>query len=228
VDRLALATVAYQSTPPITPPAMEALRARDVHLIWARVMPWTKDGLARVEEQLNAALADDPRSPDVRRHRAAFFMFRKDFDAAKSDLDAALVEAPTDPRTLLALVSWHRQRVAGATRELEHDVVPVEIIERLAQSATTAPQLSAVASYHGTRGRIDEAMKFSTRALAADPLCWSCQAIHASLLLAQGRPGDALAACDRALAITPERVTVVHLVELRRRIEKARTTSPGR
>jgi len=224
VERPQLAIVAYRSAPPAAPPVAETMRARDVHLLWARVMPWTKDGLARVEEQLDAARAEDPRSTDVLRHRAAFLMFRGDLETAKADLDAALAEAPADPRTLHALLLWHRAR-AAASREAVRDEPPADIVGQLAQHAVTAPQLSEVAGYYGTHGRVDDAMRFSQRALAADPLCRTCQVRHAVLLFLGGHLAEAMAATDRALAITPERATAVDLVELRRKIQKAAATA---
>lgn len=205
-----------------SPPRERELGASEVHLLWARVLPWTPDNLPLAERMLEAAHAADAASLEVRLARARLFLQKKDLAAAKAQLDAALAGAPEDPRALFAHVIWEDQRRRAPGGSMPSPATPVDdaLRSRFARRATTAAQLDAVAWDHLRNGRVDEGLGFSARARRADPLCWSCQDTYAMLLLQQGKAREAMTASDRALALAPERGSVSELIEHRRLIEK--------
>ena len=207
-----------------TAPSERDLPARDVHLLWARVLPWSKNKLSRVRQELDAALSIDRQAPEVLLRSAMLAMRQKDFDLAKVELDAALAAAPNDPRTLFGQLLLHDVRAAAAGAPAPpDDAALATTVERLSRCATSASQLDALAWRRLERGRVDDALAFSERALRADPLCWGCQDTYAMILLQRGKVDEALAASDRALALAPERASISGLLDHRRRIEKART-----
>jgi tetratricopeptide (TPR) repeat protein len=146
---------------------------------------------------------------------------REDFDRAAADVARALAARPDDPRVLFAevLVRGDRSRRGGAPAERE----AVEAaIERLSRVAVSAAQLNQVAWERLRKERLDEGLALSTRAIGADPLCWSCLDTHAMLLLRQGKLDEAARAMERALSAAPEGLTVTGMLEHRRLIEQRR------
>lgn len=225
-QRLQTAVSAYPGLPPATAgPTARVMSVADVHLLWARLLPWDKDGLPRVRKELDAAVAADPTSPEVRLRTAKYLFVEKDLAGAKRELDAALDKAPEDPRALWALTAWYRESVvaSGGTPKEVNDAPPAALVERLARTARSARQMDAVAWYYALHGRADDALALSLRSLRADPLCWGCQDTQAMILLAKGRLDEAMIALDRALTLIPEgMVTSPVMVEHRLLIEKAR------
>ena len=222
VDRLQLMVAQPPAAPATAAPVERQLSAADVHLLWARVMPWSKDKQSRVQEELGAASALAPLAPEVLLRRAMLALRAKDFAAALADLDVAMAKAPDEPRVLFAQVTCRdMQRRALPTGDARYK----EIVERLARHAITAHQLDAVAWFRLAEGRVDDALGLSARALGADPLCWDCYDAHAVFLLQKGKLDEAMAASDRALGLAPERVSIDVLLEHRRKIEKARSES---
>jgi tetratricopeptide (TPR) repeat protein len=220
-DRLQLAIAPYTAPTAPPAPASQPMRADEVHVLWARLLPWTKDEQPRVEAQLEAALAVAPSSPEALLRRALLAVRREDLDRAAADVARALAARPDDPRVLFAevVVRGDRSRRGGAPAERE----AVEAaVERLSRVAVSAAQLNEVAWERLRKERLDEGLALSTRAIGADPLCWSCLDTHAMLLLRQGKLDEAARAMERALSAAPEGLTVTGMLEHRRLIEQRR------
>ena len=97
---------------------LEELRPRGRALAGAHVMPWTKDGMGRVREQLDAAHAADP-------HRAPGAPPARDV-LPPGTTSPRLERAPTPPsprargpRALFTLIRWHRRRAEANPTEPE-------------------------------------------------------------------------------------------------------------
>jgi tetratricopeptide (TPR) repeat protein len=223
-ERLPTAVVSYRAPVLAIDPQTQVMSAAAVHLLWARVMPWTKGGIDRVRAQIDQAAAAEPRSTDVLLLRAMLSMHQQEHAAARTTIDAALAQAPEDPRPLYALCRWYRR---PGVKPAEREAVPAEIVERLARAARSAMQLGAVALLHGERGRGDVGLSYSARALAVDPLCWVCSHVHASLLLSERRYAEAAAANERSIAIAPDHANLAPLLEVRNTIATERA-APSR
>lgn len=96
--------------------------------------------------------------------------------------------------------------------------LPEELVERLARTAKTGDQLMTAGWYTTPIGKSEEGLRRVERAVAMDPLCWSCERIHATMLLNLGRTQEALVAVERAITLWPENRRIKDLLELRRRI----------
>jgi tetratricopeptide (TPR) repeat protein len=233
IHESALSPIAVRRPPeaPPRPPCERQLSAADVHVLWARLLPWRKDSMDRVRQQLEAARATAPESVDLKLVSAKLAGATHDFVGAKRELDKALAAAPQDPRCLLAHEQWHRAeaRSRGLAPEAAEEAIPIDVIERLARVAVSATELNEVAWYYATHHRPDEGIPFSMRSLRADPICWSCQDTYAILLLEKGRTEEALRAIERAVSLIPETTSAPGVIEHRRVIlaaDAARKAAP--
>ena len=215
-------TVPYRAGPTAFSPVERAMSDAEVHLLWARLLPWGKGSADWARRELDEALASDPRSPEVRYRRGLFFILQAQLDDAGHELEAALAARPDEPRYLLARLAWYEVR-AKATG----DTIPVEIGYDLARTATSAAQLRGAAIQLARRDRAEEGLRLIERAVAVDPLCWRCQMTRAAMLVTAGRLGEARAAIDRTIVLLPERTAVESVFALRRKIElMSRATPP--
>jgi tetratricopeptide (TPR) repeat protein len=194
-------------------PTSRTMTDDEVHLAWARLLPRTKAFEAQVTAQLDEALASAS-SPEVQYARAVRAIRAKDFTAADREISVALAARPEEPRYLLAKVLAFQASGREAPRELS---------ERLARAATSGWQLGVAAMEAHRAGRLDDGLALVGRAIAVDPACLECQNVRARLLLAKGSLDEALAAVDRLLSLLPDGARVVEVVNLRRKIELARS-----
>ncbi len=206
--------------PPVAPASVHTLSEGELHLLWARLLPWKQGAMARVLHELDDAAREEPSSPEVRFQRAIFFMREERLDEAKAELGAALAARPEDPRYLLAWILHHRvtPSVIAGQRGRE---IPREVVDRLARVASSATELNEVAWYHAERRHPDEAMPFAERAVRLDPLCWTCLDTYALVLFEKGRLDEAMKASDRAVSVLPEKVSAPGIHLLHRQIEQA-------
>ena len=221
--QLSRRTVPYRAGLTAFSPVERAMSDAEVHLLWARLLPWEKGSADRARRELDEALASEPGSPEVRYRRGLFFINEARLDEAGHDLEAALAARPDEPRYLLGRLAWYdaRAQVAGGT-------IPSELVDRLARTATSAAQLREAALHVSELGRAEEGLRLIERAIAVDPLCWQCQMTRAGTLATAGRFGEARAAMDRTIALLPEHAAAAEKVfALRRKIElMSRATTP--
>lgn len=205
-----------------------ALSARDVHLLWARLMSGKKHGVKRVPEELSAALAAEPGAPEVLLRRGMFLVRQGDLAGAKRDFDAVLAKTPEAPRALLSQVVWYEAQEAKAGGEERGcGGTPAPILERLVRTASRAQELRVAAKCVLLGGRTDEALGLASRSIRADPLCWSCQYAYSRALVGKGRIEEALAALERAVTLAPEDAEIAAVLESsRRKLEKMRSDKP--
>ena len=190
----------------------------EVHSLWARLMDWREpEGLARARRELDEAVANDPRSAEVRFRRAVLaLLIDKRLDDADRDLERALTLRPAEPAYLHArVISYTLRAIAEGADEAK---VPGELVERLAQTAKTGDQLMTAGWYTAPEGQSEEGLRRIERAVARDPLCWSCEQRRAMMLLNLGRTQEALVAVERAITLWPESIPIEGLMELRRRV----------
>lgn len=177
----------------------------EVHVLWARLRPWRGDADA-ARADLEAARRLAPSSPEVRYWRGVFNYRRGELDAADSDMSAAVAAKPEEPRYLHGLAIVLRERAsfrgAGEDAAKKED----EAMARLAKVAKTGAELNTVADHHERRGRWDDALAFSQRAVKADPACSACFSSLGEILFAKEQYQDAVRAQTIALSLLPDGV----------------------
>jgi hypothetical protein len=82
----------------------------EVHLLWARLFPWQGAWMTRVRAELDHAIAQDPRSADVRLWKGLFDTAEGRFTEGERALCAAQREAPEDFRYGLALARLYAEQ----------------------------------------------------------------------------------------------------------------------
>ena len=95
------------------------------------------DGTRTPHDELDAALAREPASPEVALRRGLFFLNTGKLADAERETRRALDARPEDPRMLLARVRVLEERAQGAGSG-----VPADLVARLARKAITAEQLA--------------------------------------------------------------------------------------
>jgi hypothetical protein len=164
--------VEYRAEPAATPPAERTMSDAEVHLLWARLLPWKNGSMDRERKQLDEALASDSGSPEVRYRRALFFLHEGQLDEASREIDAALAARPDEPRYLLARLGWYEERQKTLKETLKgglREGVPTDLVDHLARTATSANQLRVAGAYVARR-HAEDGFRLIDRSLATDPL----------------------------------------------------------
>ncbi len=138
-----------------------------------------------------------PRSPRALVLRARALERTGELAAAKADLDAALAAAPEDPDASLqrGLLHLTRGNPDDAIRDFDR------VVQRFPQWARP---WALRAGAESARGNVRRAREDFETALSLDPRLPEAHLGLARLHLDAGRPGDALAALDRALRALPD------------------------
>lgn len=223
--RLSRAVTDYRSPSPTPPEQERVMPDAEVHLLWARLRPWSKGALGVVERELDEVAARDPASPEVHFRRAVVRLRQAKLEAARHELDLALTARPDEPRYLLGRLAWFWARGGEASAVDQEEAAA--IVERLAHFARSPAQLNDVAWFYATHRRPSDGFAFAERALRLDPTCWRCQDTYATVLFEVGRIDEALAANARALALVPETEKAPQLTNHRREIEKFKAAPPA-
>ncbi len=221
---LGKASSPYAAPPPAPPPAERALEDAEVHLLWARLLPWKEGAWDAVAHHLDEALARAPASPvtpEVHYRRAIFALRRKQREEADREIQAALAARPDDPRFLCARVVVLLGTPKEARAEAHVEETLRATIAHLAPLATSSDQLAMVALYQADIGNRPEALRVIERALRVDPIDAKLEQIHATVLFSLSRIPEARAAIDRALTLLPEGATADRLLALRGVIDTA-------
>lgn len=191
----------------------------EVHLLWARLVPWEGETRKRAEADLYEAAVRAPGSSSVVYFRALFALEQGHQIEAVGMLRDALARAPDDARLLLALAfAWERP-TSRDQAEL------AAVMDRLARVATTIDQRIAAAAYLASVKRFDEGLAVVKRALDQDPTSWRGLATYARLLYGTGRFAEAVRAQERAAAFLPETIRDPALIEALDRYRRARDRS---
>lgn len=170
---------APQSAPP--PPVRERRLGDDeVHLLYARLRPWsTRENILLAGADLEAARSRAAPSPEVRYWTSLYHRKWRRFEEAERELRLAIAERRSEPRYLHALaVLLHQRATDGPPAQREAARVAsqqlasvVSLLERLPASPEA---LSFVARCHLERGERDAAEAVARRAVALGPDCWEC------------------------------------------------------
>ncbi len=211
-------TTKYTPRPRAAPEQVRTLSAAEVHVLWARLLPWTPQHLPVARADGHGArprrrvagdrLLERPLSPrrGGRRRR-------------RGRLARALAPRPNDARYLVAMATLYRGLERPPQDRLD------DVMHRLAKVAVAPRALDLVAGYDGAVGQIDEGLCFAARATKADPACYRCYSTGAKLLFAKGRTEEAVEAAERAVNLLPDGVRAPQLVADLRAYRAARDQS---
>jgi Flp pilus assembly protein TadD len=188
-----------------------------VHLLWARLSRWGNSTDLTAKQDLDAALAEAPDSPEPRYWLALYAMAHDDPKTAEQRLQEALALAPKEPRVLLAMVAL---RVRFQSSFNESELVPW--IDRLRDVATTAGQLVVVAGLEQHRGNGARGLQLAERAVAQAPTDPWVLTAYGMLLFENRQVDRALAVQRLAIAYLPDQVHEPKFYELLKKYEAAR------
>ncbi len=130
----------------------------EVHLLWARLRPWGGEASDQAAKDIDAALAAEPASAEVRFWRGVFRAKQGRFRDAQDDFAAALASAPDEPRYLLgfAIALSAELRSLGAftthaaAREAEISSRRLAaVVQRLRRGARSPSQMAFIRRYDG-------------------------------------------------------------------------------
>ena len=212
-------TTKYEPRPRAAPEQVRTLSAAEVHVLWARLLPWTPQRLPAARAQMDAARALDAASPEIAYWSGLFRRAEGDAAGAEADLARALAPRPNDARYLVAMATLYRGLERPPQDRLD------DVMHRLAKVAVAPRALDLVASYDGAVGQVDDGLRFAARATKADPTCYRCYSTGAKLLFAKGRAEEAVEAAERAVNLLPDGVRAPQLVADLRAYRAARDKS---
>lgn len=154
--------------------------------------------LAGAEAACDRVLAAEPSRLDARLERAHVRSYRHEFDGARADFEAVLASRPGDVAALTGLgysLAW-----AGAYDDAERRFS--QALDLDPESRDAAKGRAYVALWRGDE--VEAARRFTTLSARAEGDGEAAVGLGRALLAA-GRPGEARAAFERALAIEPGR-----------------------
>lgn len=177
----------------------------EVHLLWARLRPWSRDP-ETAKAEIATAVKLAPSSAEVAFWTGVFELRQGSLAAAASEMTAAVTAKPDDPRYLHGLAIAHRELATTPKADTDAAQREADAMARLGKLAKTGTELNTVADHHGRSGRWDEALVFAQRAVKADPTCFVCFVTLGEAFFAKQQPGDAAAAQTIALSLLPDGV----------------------
>jgi hypothetical protein len=162
-----------------SPPATISERTMDpaeVHLLWARLAQSNPDGDSLAAREIDEAAGLDPDSPEVAYVRGCAAWEAKAKDAAAHAFEAALSDAPREPRYLFG--------VALATGDCGSSPIAPKntaLCESLGATASSPEESALAAQFLWITGRQKEALRRSEEALSADIRCGPCALVLAGI-----------------------------------------------
>lgn len=174
----------------------------DVHLLWAALRP------ALAEQEVDAALAFEPKAWKPRLLRARLREREGNWIAAERDLNDALSESDDETRCLLALLGHHARRVRDPIAEHRARDSAERLLPDVIARAKTVSEQNALATSLALLGRNDDALRFAQQAIADDPACFRCYETLALVHARRGELRDAVTAQSLAIERLPHGTSI--------------------
>lgn len=210
--------------PEVTAEISRTMEPAEVHVLWARLRPWSGPHLEMARADLETAVTLAPHSAEPNFWGGLLRARSGDFAGAERSIEAALAASPDSGRYLQGLALVRSQRAEGKAPGSEDVKRADDTMARLAKVASSGSELNTVASYQADRRRWDEALAFAQRAVKADPTCSQCFSTLALALFTNLKFGDAVAAQLMAISLLPDGMPATkHEAKLREYAEAART-----
>jgi tetratricopeptide (TPR) repeat protein len=224
---LAVSKIAVLTKPFRQPPA-PALRQRvlgpwEVHLLWARLLPWSPENEAALRREFAEALRLASAPAEVRYYRGVFHLKAMRLEEAEEDLQAAVSAKPEEARYRLGVYELRVQQARVLETHQRVDAV-LAAGKELEARAKSAYELSAVSELKRVAGNLDEALQIAASAVRLAPIDPSILDVYASALAALGRMPEAVAVMERAVSFLAEDEESPELVA---RLDEYRALSRG-
>ncbi len=207
-------------------PHEQPLSEAEVHLLWARVMPWRGEGMKRAGAEIEAALKAEPNSAPAYLLRAEWLEWQNK-PGVLAELRRAREVAPEDFRTAHALVSYWLDYAEEHPGDASHDAELSALVEGLRETAGSASAWNTLAWYDALRGDADRGLPFAAKAVAANPSCFECYDTAAVLFHRLGRLDEAVAAQRSAVNLLPDGLRVSSLVKRLHEYEAELAAAPA-
>jgi tetratricopeptide (TPR) repeat protein len=204
---LAASQIAVLSKPFRQPPPMalrhRALQPWEVHLLWARLLPWSAKTEATVRSEFAEAIRLASAEAEPRYYRGVFHLKAMRLEEAEEDLRVAVAAKPDDGRYRLGMYQLRIQqaKVEETPRRLE---AILEAGKELEARAKSAYELASVSELERELGNLDEALRISERAVVLAPIDPSILDVYGRALVALGRLPEAVVVMERAVSFLPE------------------------
>jgi tetratricopeptide (TPR) repeat protein len=173
------------TVPPTTVSDVRDLTLAEKHVLWGRLRPYGPEGFVRALRDAERAIASDefgvdgyllraelhvrsdPSTESGKALRASLSLPEGGFASAAADLRLALARQPKDTRVMGALLGLLLD-TKGSPKDIE------ALAEALAPQAKTAFEFNALAVRELRRGKPEQALALSQKALDQDAVCRTC------------------------------------------------------
>ena len=184
----------------VVPSSVRVMPPADVHVLWARLRPWTSTGAQLAEKDLGRARQMAPGSPEVTFQKGLFLLVTKGAEAAAPEIQRALAMRPRDPRYLAAALDVSLRLDKNAETKTEYRALVV----RLAKESRDAFDLVRVAMHYVNTTQWARAHETALRATRIDPTCADCFEVLGIVLYVEQRYADALHVTEIASSLLHE------------------------
>jgi predicted Zn-dependent protease len=195
----------------------------EVHLLWARLLPWSPENEAALRREFAEALRLASAPAEVRYYRGVFHLKAMRLEEAEEDLQAAVSAKPEEARYRLGVYELRVQQARVLETHQRVDAV-LAAGKELEARAKSAYELSAVSELKRVAGNLDEALQIAASAVRLAPIDPSILDVYASALAALGRMPEAVAVMERAVSFLAEDEESPELVA---RLDEYRALSRG-
>lgn len=208
----------------VRPERERALPLAEVHLLWVRLLPWTKTNWARVEAELRATTGIDAAEQHYWWGRLYAAQGRR--EEAERELRGALALRPGEERYVLALAllltsAPSADRTASGPAP---DPATEEVLGQLGRVAESAVAFDFLAHQQVARGETERARELALRAVARDAGCWQCLDTLAQIEFSRGATDEAVQLVERAVGLMPDDAVRPGLLQ---RLDKYRQAVTG-
>jgi tetratricopeptide (TPR) repeat protein len=189
---------------PKRPERERVLPVAEVHLLWARLLPWDRTTFARVEAELRAAAGAD--AAELHYWWGLFHGAQGHREEAEKELRGAVALRPSEERFTLALAQvLTAAESAGQKREPPaSNAATEEALAQLGRVAESAVALDFLARQQVARGETERARELALRAVVRDAGCWQCLDTLGQIEFARGAVPEAVQLVERAAGLMPD------------------------
>ncbi len=194
-------------TPRRTPrpvPSYRGMGEDEIHLLWARLLPWSGTTNDLAMRELERAEEHGGDTAAMALWHAQRLALAGRAEAATRALETQLAKTPNDPELLYARAAFAMRALPDSGASAAEIARLAKVISALEAHAVTSDERLLVAAAHMMRRESDAALIGASKALEGDPLCWACHAVIAEAHYQIGDFVGAVQSGERALALVPE------------------------
>lgn len=208
----------------VRPERERVLPLAEVHLLWVRLLPWSKTNWARVEAELRAATGID--AAEQRYWWGRLYATQGRREEAERELRGALALRPGEERyaLTLTLLLTSAPPADKTPPRPARDAATEDVLAQLGRVAESAVAFDFLARQEVTRGETERARELALRAVARDAGCWQCLDTLAQIEFLRDAVAEAAQLAERATGLMPDDAVRPDLL---RRLAKYRQAAAG-